>query len=633
MDLINPRRFHQELQRAVTRSEKAALLQQKDWPALEAEARRWASRTNQRARLVDAEAQLVEGWEQLLQICVTEAPASLPRLQSSQGVVRKSLADLGLGAQGLAGLMTATLDQMVQHRDAEMVCVQPLARSVVVLAAELRKLHMLFGAQSDNPKNPVGMQAETLAPRDVEALVGTLLEALRQGRGGGAGQSSAEYRGTLASALTHLLRYLTQPPSIDRLYLHLEQTMNRRSLGAMNAGRLGLAGAGAGGLGELEESALQLRADLRARCLAFQRAFMPLLHDHCDALVASLARDATDDAVAPIWRATSLSTLTALFQCLATAGDSDLHQSLNDTRALAAATDENVSAQGDFVTTKALYLLKQERYLERVSRIATAPLSPGPVLLGGDSQALALIQNGAMALLTQIGTHQRGAEELFHLKVFEILLGAQRKAQGTAADPAVSALGAAPLVLGAAAGPGAAPVGGTSVGETLAQALYPSCRFLLVMSLSIDDPRHQMLAEHVLVRPLFPALFVRRGASISLPPVPSVVTCLDVLHVTLTERWCRGCRTGHGSCGLRFTDFWSQITRSFPSRHCRPLQPSCPCSPPPSGSTPASTVARVPHFLPSLRLPRAASRRKQMRRLPRTSVCSAASLNPLPPRS
>ena len=71
----------------------------------------WAIQSNRESRLIDAEARLVEGWEQMLQVCVTDAPVAVPNLLRGP--------QAPFAARTLADLLSATVRKLVEHPGAE----------------------------------------------------------------------------------------------------------------------------------------------------------------------------------------------------------------------------------------------------------------------------------------------------------------------------------------------------------------------------------------------------------------------------------------------------------------------------------------------------------------------------------
>lgn len=395
----------------------------------------------------------------------------------------------------------------------QMVLVEPLARSAQVLAHELRLHHPFFGMQSEETGlgNAFGKSNTTIASLGVkhaEDVMRGLLEAMKRHGDhirGAPTMSSESYRGTLASTLSHMLRYTNHAPNPEQLF---------RLYGKH------------GSEVTADEAALSnFRAFLEHRCAEHRRACLPLLREHCDTLVCVLAHDACQEIVQPHLRAMNMATLNVVVQTL-TAKDR-----LAAVGTFHGAADDESAASGEYVAAKVLQVLWKECHLERIVRIATGADAADASRAGlamGVAENAEPVRASAMALLTQLAVTQLGAHALLELHAVDCLVGS-----AATSDERVEN-GAMALVLDASGGLDNDTAG--EVADVLADQLLPPCQLLTAMLSSM--PPNDELAESVLrwvatVRPKIVALFEPRRAVHSIRSAQAITSIISLLAAVL----------------------------------------------------------------------------------------------------
>lgn len=346
----------------------------------------------------------------------------------------------------------------------------------------------------------------SLGVKHAEDVMRGLLEAIKRHGDhirGSPTMSSESYRGTLASTLSHMLRYTNHAPNPEQLF---------RLYGKH------------GGEAAADEAALSnFRAFLEHRCAEHRRACLPLLREHCDTLVCVLATDACQEVVQPHLRAMNMAALNVVVQTL-TATDrlAGTHHG---------AADDESAASGEYVAAKVLQVLWKDCHLQRIVRIATgvdaADASRAGLAMGVAENAEP-VRASAMALLTQLAVTQLGAHALLELHAVDGLVGSAATSDERAEN------GAMALVLDASGGLDYDTAG--EVADVLADQLLPPCQLLTAMLRSM--PPNAELAESVLrwvatVRPKVVALFEPRRAVHSIRSVQAITSIISLLAAVL----------------------------------------------------------------------------------------------------
>ena len=171
--------------------------------------------------------------------------------------------------------------------------VEPLARSSVVLASQMRSEHPLLGAYGKSGVGPVLI----FDIDDAGEIMNSILDALRR-QVGAVGRArtrpSTEYRGALAAALSHLLEYLISPRDPEELLLQSEEPRDDSSLAMLG----------------------RFCSAYKEATAGYRQMFLSIFQHKYESVVAVLAHDGCTESTTPKWRVACFSALVQLLKTL-----------------------------------------------------------------------------------------------------------------------------------------------------------------------------------------------------------------------------------------------------------------------------------------------------------------------------
>ena len=384
------------------------------------EALDWASEMNDFPRLANARINIVKGWEQLLTVCFTKAPEAVPDLLSSEmckGMLRKTIDMLveHPSVEVRFECILSLLDSFLSYRGLafvkQMRLVEPLARSAATLARELRFQYRLLGPDGQNSQSAVQIL-------DIDEA-GEILESLLDGIGRQVGVTgrrihpTAEYRGALALALSHLLEFLTAPRDPTDLLLDYNETSTIFPLDIL----------------------AHLCAQYKVATTTNRKIFRSKFQHKYESVVTVLAHDGCSESTTPKWRVACLRALALILKALHT----DDMPSSN-----LGSNGESGEANGLYLSAKVLEILWRDHHLERIVGIGFPPGTSLGISTSVDRTLQDVISNlpdvweSAQACLMQLALTELGANALQKLSLVTNLIRSVVFWEREAASPTAS---------------------------------------------------------------------------------------------------------------------------------------------------------------------------------------------------